>query len=194
MKILVSSDIHGDGGMIREFTERGRGADLVLYCGDISSGPTTGTHDLEKLIEAFAEIGKPCRFVRGNCDGFEAESEYFLGNEEEFDGVRVIPFEDILATPFGTFREVSEERIAENLSKIDGKDAIVLAHQPPHGAGDRIPNGMNVGSRAVREWIERERLAYWLCGHVHEGKGRYMIGETIVINAAKSFVELEIRS
>jgi len=193
MKILVSSDIHGDKGLLRQLVERSRDVDLVLYSGDVSSAPTIGTHDLEKFVQSFEEIGKPCRFIRGNCDGFESDSEFHLREEEEIGGVRIIPFDYVLPTPAGcTFREVSEEFIAEELDKIDGKDAIILAHQPPFEAGDRIPSGANVGSTAVREWIEKEQPKYWLCGHVHEGSGEYIVGETKVINVAQSFVEIEI--
>ena len=193
MKILVSSDIHGDEGLLAQLVEKAKGFDLVLYAGDVSSMPTVEKGDLEKFIRAFEKIGKPCRFIRGNCDGFESDSEFYLKEEEEMGGVRLVPFDYVLPTPAGcTFREVSEEFIAEELLKINGKDAIVVSHQPPFGAGDALPNGMNVGSKAVREWIEREKPAYWLCGHVHEGRGEYIVGETKVINVAQSFVELEV--
>jgi Icc-related predicted phosphoesterase len=172
----------------------------VLYAGDVANVPSSAeaqARDLEKLLSAFEAIERAagssaptCRFVRGNCDNFESVSEFYMKEEEEFEGIRIVPFEDILITPFGTFREVSEARIAEDLKRIDGKGAIVLAHQPPFGAGDDIGGGVHVGSKAVREWIEKEKPAYWLCGHVHEGAGESEIGETKVINAAQGFYEI----
>jgi len=187
MKILVSSDIHGNAELLKQLKEKAKDVDLVLYCGDVAKNPASEEAqkpDLDNLLAIFDDIKAECRFIRGNCDNFETDSKYFLKNEESFGGVRVIPFEDILITPFGTFREVSEEQIERDLSSIYGHNAIVLAHQPPYGISDVVGEHMHVGSHAVRKWIEREKPLYWLCGHVHEANGKYSIDETKVINAA----------
>jgi len=187
LKILVSSDIHGNATLLNQLKEKARDVHLVLYCGDVARNPA-GTEaqkpDLDSFIATFDEISAPCRFVRGNCDNFETDSEYFLKGEEKFGDVRVIPFEDILTTPFGTFREVSEEQIERDLADINGNGAIILAHQPPYGAGDDIGGGIHVGSKSISTWIKSQKPLYWLCGHVHEGNGEYSIDETKVINAA----------
>jgi len=191
MKILVSSDIHGNVDLLAQLKQKAKDVDLVLYCGDIAKSPASAEKqklDLDNLLAVLDEIECPCRFIRGNCDNFETQSEYYLNKEETIGGIRIIPFEDILTTPFGTFREVSEEKIAENLNKINGNNAIILAHQPPKGAGDKIALGMHVGSKSVTQWIEKEKPLYWLCGHIHEANGEYKIGETKVINASGQFI------
>jgi len=196
MRILVSSDIHGNVDLLEKLKEKAKDVNLVLYCGDIAKNPSSSEaqrQDLDNLIATFDEIDAECRFIRGNCDNFETDSKYFLKREESFGDVRIVPFEDILTTPFGTFREVSEEQIERDLEGIHGGNAIILAHQPPFGAGDDVGKGVHVGSKAILNWIERENPLYWLCGHVHEGNGEYEVGGTKVVNAAADSSGNELR-
>jgi len=188
MKILVTSDIHGNQSALFLLKEQAKNVDLVLFCGDI----TSKYNDIEiqaqcanELYKIFNEIKAPCKFIQGNCDNFELNSKYYLSKEESINSVRIIPFEYVLPTPGGvTFRETSEEFIAYELEKINGANAIILAHQPPFGAGDAVNETLHVGSHAIKSWIEKENPLYWLCGHIHEANGEYKIGNTIVINAA----------
>jgi hypothetical protein len=56
---------------------------------------------------------------------------------------------------------------------------------PPFGTKiDLASSGIHVGSRAVREMIEKKRPVLHFCGHCHEGFGEEKLGETISINVA----------
>lgn len=188
MKILVASDIHGNLFALAQLKTEAQNVDLVLFCGDITSKYNDSEIQQKcahELYEIFDEIRVPCRFIQGNCDNFELNYKYYLSKEESINGIRIIPFEYVLPTPGGvTFRETSEEFIAQELEKIDGHNSIMLAHQPPFGAGDAVNETLHVGSHAIKAWIEKNQPLYWLCGHIHEANGEYKIGSTIVINAA----------
>jgi Icc-related predicted phosphoesterase len=43
-------------------------------------------------------------------------------------------------------------------------------------------SGENVGSTALRAFIERTQPAVVFCGHIHEGRGVEQIGRTTVVN------------
>lgn len=62
------------------------------------------------------------------------------------------------------------------------RDAIVISHAPPFKILDKAYNGLNRGSRILREAIERFQPSLVLCGHIHEAKGEKKLGKTKVIN------------
>ena len=52
-----------------------------------------------------------------------------------------------------------------------------------------------LGSRVLREWVERAHPRYLFCGHIHECAGRQdRIGATQCINVGKAGYLLEVRS
>lgn len=64
---------------------------------------------------------------------------------------------------------------------------IMAIHTPPMGLGLDVCHGnRQVGSKAVTDWVEREKPAVLLSGHIHEsykvsGMWRGLIGSTLVI-------------
>ena len=60
-------------------------------------------------------------------------------------------------------------------------------HMPPSGVGlDVCYGGRRVGSKAIYDWICREKPPLFLCGHIHEAPAvsniwKANIGDTIVI-------------
>lgn len=95
-------------------------------------------------------------------------------------------------TPFGTPSEVSEEDMAAWLAEthakakaLAGEDGKILAviHNAPHGTClDRLPGGLCVGSRAVRDFLETAQPEVCVCGHIHEGQGEESLGRTHALN------------
>ena len=47
---------------------------------------------------------------------------------------------------------------------------------------DMVTNGQHVGSKAVRDFIENYQPDICVTGHIHEGKGEFRIGETLILN------------
>ena len=91
-------------------------------------------------------------------------------------------------TPFGTPSEVSDTRIRAWLDQAieqagDFEYLILMAHDPPFGTQtDRVSSGQSVGSRAVREFIEKYQPEVCITGHIHESKAVDWIGKTQIIN------------
>lgn len=113
-------------------------------------------------------------------------------------------------TPWKTFREQSEESLAERIesmaSKVEDVSSSIFAlHAPPYNTGlDEAPRldtrtetfkmvGADetgaVGSKAVRSLIEKYQPLLGLHGHVHEGKGNARIGRTICFNPGSVYTE-----
>lgn len=99
-------------------------------------------------------------------------------------------------TPFGTPSEATEADMAAWLDETHAKARaladptgkgggriLAVIHNAPHGTSlDRLPNGLNVGSQAVRAFLESAQPEICVCGHIHEGQGEERLGRCHVLN------------
>lgn len=132
------------------------------------------------------------------------------GGEEplELEGFTMLSLGWTNPTPWDTFRELPEEKLAQRLEAIlarveDPERTIFNFHAPPFGSGlDEAPaldENMNikaggralrpVGSTSVRQAIERVQPLLGLHGHIHESKGATRIGRTLALNPGSSYEE-----
>ncbi len=111
-------------------------------------------------------------------------------------------------TPWHTHREMDEESLykvieAQAEQVKDMKNAIFNLHVPPYNSKlddapllDKnlvpIDGGRTygpVGSKAVRQAIEKYQPLLGLHGHVHEAKGAANIGRTLCLNPGSTYTE-----
>lgn len=123
----------------------------------------------------------------------------------------VSPEEGIRSIPVPV-KETRYATIAQDLERLTGQgnlqDALFLFHTPPYKTAldraaldgkrvDHVPMDVNVGSIAVRKFIEERQPLITLHGHVHEsaritGSWRDRIGNTICLSAAHDGPELAL--
>jgi hypothetical protein len=68
----------------------------------------------------------------------------------------------------------------------DDTDILVL-HGPPHCFGDGVPEGggiRRVGSPSLLRRIEEVRPRLVIFGHIHEGRGEWRLGRTVLANVS----------
>lgn len=67
----------------------------------------------------------------------------------------------------------------------EGTDVLVL-HGPPYGLGDAVPRGggtvENTGSPSLLARIKEVQPLVAVYGHIHEGRGQYRVGRTVLAN------------
>jgi uncharacterized protein len=152
----------------------------------------------------------------GNDDELEVDDvirqsktvELGEGRLVEIDGFSMISTGWANPTPWNTHREESEEKLGERIEAMakqvpDTSRAIFNLHPPPFQTGlDEAPaidsdlklmHGGRalrpVGSKAVRDAIDRHQPVLSLHGHVHESKGAVKLGKTLSINPGSSYEE-----
>jgi len=88
------------------------------------------------------------------------------------------------------------EEDLKNFKKLSNpKRTIYVIHAPPFNTKlDIITTGAHVGSKAIRQFIEKEQPCLALHGHIHEspqmsGSWKDKIGNTICINVGSSYPE-----
>jgi len=166
--------------------------------------------------EKLSGSGVRCFVSPGNDDEFEVDDvvrksdfvELGEGRMIDIDGFTMISSGWSNPTPWNTHREESEEKLAERIDAMakqvpDMSKAIFNLHCPPYRSGlDEAPaidadlkllHGGRalrpVGSKAVRDAIDRYQPLLSLHGHIHESKGAVKLGNTLAINPGSAYEE-----
>jgi len=98
-------------------------------------------------------------------------------------------------TPFNTPGEYTEDQLAARMGRFASlQPLIMVCHCPPYGSTlDRVREGVNAGSTAVRDFIASEQPEYLFCGHIHEAAGASeTFGKTTAVNVGKKGYLLEL--
>jgi Icc-related predicted phosphoesterase len=204
MRIFATADVHGNKKIIDKLFEIESSVDLILICGDIGGKQYRfksfnqlskyQREDKDYLYEVLNKLKVDSRYILGNDDWFEADDNKYLSRQEQINGVQFIPFEFVAITPFNTNREVNENKLEYELSKLSAnEESIIVAHMPPLGAGDLIYNGSRVGSNSIRNWIKEVKPRIWLNGHIHEDNTVTQINNTLVFNCSCNYVDNTLR-
>ncbi len=87
-----------------------------------------------------------------------------------------------------------EDNLKSLAKKSNPKKTIFVIHAPPWNTNlDMVyPDGSHIGSKAVREFIEREQPMLTLHGHAHEsyeitGQFKEVVGKTVSINPGSEY-------
>lgn len=83
---------------------------------------------------------------------------------------------------------LSDEQAARKWARIPDDTDILVLHGPPHGFGDAVGGGFSgvshVGSRTILPELDRVRPKLVTYGHIHEGRGQWRRGDSLLVNAS----------
>jgi Icc-related predicted phosphoesterase len=167
--------------------------------------------------ERLEPAGVRCFVMPGNDDEWvidEALASDFVVNPEgrvvDVDGMQMLSSCWTNRTPWDSPREEDERDLATRLEKLaeeldPGRRWIFNLHCPPHGTTLDLAPKMtadlevvmvgtqplmeSVGSKAVRELIERYQPLVSFHGHIHESRAIERIGRTLAINPGSRYSE-----
>ena len=156
-----------------------------------------------------------CFVCPGNDDQFEVDEVVSRGKRVELAEGRIVELGDYQmastgwsnVTPWRTYREEPEDVLAQRLERVTAKltnppERVVLnLHCPPYASGLDDAPGVDknftlkrggrapepVGSRAVRDVIEKLQPVLTLHGHIHESRGYAHIGSSLCINPGSAY-------
>ena len=197
MQILVFSDIHRDAAALSRLMDIE--ADLYVAAGDLC----TFAKGLDALAPILARRAGKMWVLPGNHEHASQVDEFcqrygFQTLHRKsllVGGVHLAGLGHSNPTPFHTPGEDPEETIAANLDAFAAlKPLALICHCPPLDTPlDEVAPGRHFGSRAVREFIDQQQPAWFICGHIHEAAGRdVMMGATHGVNAGKQGYLLEL--
>lgn len=145
-----------------------------------------------QYTQIFAAMPVPSVFTFGNVDvpalgkNFIRDGQQYVdGGTVEIGGIRFGLVGAGLYSPYRTPNEISVEQYAEKLAAL-GEVDVLCTHIPPAVAEltfDVVARRFEVGSTAIREYIEEFQPRYSLFGHVHQPLAkRFRIGRTECCN------------
>jgi len=196
-RLLIFSDIHNDLRALQKLMDTE--ADYYFAAGDLVSW----ARGLDKMAEPLKRRAGHVYVLPGNHESERNVAEFcdrygfvnFHGGTIDIAGKHVAGLGYSTPTPFATPGEYSEDEMASRLEKFAAwKPAVLICHAPPLDTDlDRIKNGLHAGSRAVREFIEKNQPAHFFCGHIHEAEGAVIqMGVTRAQNVGKKGYLLEL--
>jgi 3',5'-cyclic AMP phosphodiesterase CpdA len=152
---------------------------LLLQTGDLVSNNDEGHYRLARryLLNGAADglpyVAPGNHDLKGGPERFRA----FCGDLEKSFTRRDIAFV-LLNNAFGN-PIPDPKHIEERIAEAGPHKAVVLAmHQPPFDLkGDSVP-----GYEAFLAWLEKSKVAYLLCGHVHAYLKKKVGDTTVIIN------------
>ncbi len=178
MKILAAADLHGSQYRLNialKNVER-YSPDLVVICGDITQfGPgEVAKNFLDQIpVETLA--------LTGNIDTADVGKGIDSSKATKIEMKRVvkkgIPFVGINGVDPNQFKVVEEKKLLDEKS-------VLISHEPPYGAQDKVFIGMHRGNKDLREIVDKYKPRLVLCGHIHEDPGITKIGNTTVVNCS----------
>ncbi|MDI6802380.1 MAG: metallophosphoesterase [Bacteroidota bacterium] len=195
MRILAFTDIHGSYNRVLEIIKSEK-PDMVIIGGDLTN--LGRVQEVESVIRQFQTLTPNLFCIAGNMDlpqhddlfdklNVSINGKGIIMNEVGIFGVSAVPTSP-LRTPYEIDEEAISEKIAEGYKDVlNAKTKILVSHAPPYGTKvDIVHSGYHVGSSAVRDFIEAEKVDVVICGHIHEGRGQDTLGKTKIINCGQA--------
>lgn len=192
MQIVAISDTHGKHRDLLPLTE----GDVLIHAGDVSRGGTK--EQIMDFLEWFAAQKHTHKiFIAGNHDFFFEET-----NPHEVN--RIIPDDVIYLSDSGikingvqfwgspvtpwfnnwAFNRDRGDEIKKHWELIPRDTDVLITHGPPFGILDETVYGKRTGCEELLLRVYCVEPKYHIFGHIHEGYGSSLKGETTFVNAS----------
>lgn len=189
---LVLGDLHSDVGPVYHIPEI-KEVEGIFISGDLTN--LGKSRDAERMLSSLRELNPQVYAQMGNMDypnvGEVLDTQgcnLHARGMEIADGVGFMGVGWSNKTPFGTPAEVDDAQLGQWLEQAyeDVRDLdhlVLISHTPPVNTGaDRIGSGEHVGSKSIRDFIQRVQPEVCVCGHIHEAVSDEYLGSTRLIN------------
>ena len=190
MKIIQISDLHGDLKYLEKAKDYLKNADLIIISGDITN---FGKKEKAKeIIEIISNLNKNIFAITGNCDYNEVQSYLddininLHDKHKSYGNYNFWGFSGSLPCPSITPNIYEEKDLKKSLNILSEKklaNLILISHNPPYNTKvDAVNPTLHVGSKELRNFIEKNNPMLCLSGHIHEAYAIDKINNTILIN------------
>jgi hypothetical protein len=179
MKILAFTDIHDSLSALEKIRHKikAKNPDILVCTGDIS----IFEHGLGKIMKKMNSLGKKIVIIHGNHE----EEDTFAKHCKSLKNLVFIHKShyienDVLFIGYGGggFVTVDKEfekfslKFSKLIKENPGKKVVLLTHAPPYKTSLDEIEKEHCGSKSLRNFVEKNRIDYMFCGHIHENFGQ----------------------
>ena len=190
MELVFLSDTHGCHREIKI-----PNGDVLIHAGDFSLWFGT-MEELEEFNDFLGRLPHAHKIVvagnhdfcfeRTNADARTTltNARYLQDESIEIEGLKFYgsPWQpEFLNLAFNLPRG---ESLRRKWAMIPHDTDVLITHGPPHGIGDKTFDGRHVGCEELLLRVKEVKPRIHVFGHVHEGRGKFEIEDTIFLNAA----------
>ncbi len=171
LRLLHISDIHCSEAKLENVLNKEK-FDILVLSGDLQC------YDLLELLK---DVKEKIVAVTGNMDDISLARKLkewgvlIEGILIKKNGIKIAGVSGL--DPITSINEL-ESKYKNELYNLD----VLVSHHPPKGVVDKTFLGIRAGLNELREFIEKYDPKLHLCGHIHEARGKELLGKTIVVN------------
>jgi Icc-related predicted phosphoesterase len=183
------ADIHGNRGIYERIPAiaREHRTDVVVLAGDLLGAEEgfTSIEDAQRadgtvVVELLERASLPVIYIMGNDDMVELAParhnlHFIHGIRLEFGGFNFVGYQYSLPFMGGVYEKLEEEIAADlgGMRELVDSRTIFVTHSPAYGIRDHSEiAGESVGSRSIREFIDRCDPLVHIHGHIHAAFGQ----------------------
>lgn len=193
--VTAASDIHGSWGDMDIPPD----ANMLVFAGDITSnGKVQNALAFLEWAKQFAPYFDDVIVIPGNHDDcFEVSGPLLVEEaknrdinvliDKEFDAHGVKVYGTPWSLTYGNWAFMGSEMVlARKYAGIPDDTELLISHGPPFGILDRVSRGEYAGSKELLAVVKRlPQLKAFICGHIHEARGRHVLGpDKVAYNVA----------
>ena len=188
MQLLLAADLHGQWSVFDWLltVAHERRVDAMVLAGDLLGCPDgfstiekAQRHDADRANVLLGEAGIPVFYVMGNDDLIELNAssnqvQSIHGRQVRWDRFTFVGYQFSLPFMGGTF-EKPESAIEGDLAAMSidfDTQTIFVSHSPVFGILDPGFGDTQIGSHALRRFLDARPYLAHVHGHSHEGFGR----------------------
>ena len=179
MKILAFTDLHLSSIAFKKIKEKVKKQkpDLLICAGDI----TIFEHGLEFILNKLNKIKKKILIIHGNHETYTVlrklckkyknlifiHKKYYKQDNHIFFCYGGSVFALIEPRFYKT-----GEKFQKVIRKNKDKKIIFITHAPPYGTKLDLIVGSHCGNKTFRNFVSRNKIDLYICGHLHENFGK----------------------
>ncbi len=204
MKILAFSDLHANMGMFATLKKNAKSVDLLLNCGDF----TIFGQKQALWLKNLAGLKKPMILIHGNHETpAEVERDCKKFPEFSFIHKKGAEYENILILGYGgggfgmidrEFEKIAvlfQNAIKQTKKKNRQTTIILITHGPPYKTALDAVGKEHCGNKSYREFVKKNPIDYYFCGHIHETAERKdKINNCTIINPGPRGIIIELKN